>query len=532
MNWKLLLVLFCAMGMLVPFAGCTSDDDDDPVVVVVNFGPSAIAVGITTGGSSIIMTSNDFLNWNEQTGSGITVGIEKVVVVPNSSPQRLVAVVDGATGEYDQIWYNDNGGSGAWTQAWYGTSLADESYLDPEHQSTGTTYDDWDIQDMVFLNSTTGYAIGNDDYLLLWTYDAGATWHDLNVYQPSGAATITYQELDINPTTWPADFVPGATITGDVVGSGTIISVNVYDEEIIVELTTPGTSVFANGENVTVTSTEAITSVPTDILWKYNFRGAYSTSPRPLFGIEDSTGAHTLWLGQSAGYNISGTAGIWMITTDAPATPAARVVTVVGPQPDQQYGTGEIGTEYINSIFFFDANTGAAATDDGIWICANGTDWTMVGSSLDRYEGLAYSQPNLTQSGFLISINQTTTYNEPVRLAVTYTAGTPGTWAFDATPALEVHGTAANVDMWYIDSPSEIFQANGKMFVFESGDGYGYWGWGNNPNATNFNDSRWTDNTEDYEGGTSTNPANAGYQKGVLEGTSAPSGYINWIAKR
>ena len=525
---RTLLLMALVAALMVPFGCSKKDDDGGGGGGGGGFGPSAVAVGSTTAGG-LIMTTSDFLTWTEVTGHGITSTIDKVVMVPGHASGRMVIVIDGGVA-HDTISYSDDGGA-TWTAADFGTAA--ELNLDPEHRTGATgTYDDWDIQEMIFLNATTGYAIGDEDYLIIWTYDAGATWHDLNEYQAAAPTTIAFQELQLNWTTLPASFVPGATVAGDdatAPGAGTIISVNIWDEEIVVEVTAP---FVAGDNNVTVgTDIVPITSF-TNNIWKYNFAGADSSSAGALVGMEATTGEHTIWMAQDDWYTSSGTTGIWTITTNAPATPDVRTFTVAGPPHSQQYSAtvGEdLGENAIYTLFFFDATTGAAATDDGIWITTDGSAWTEVGTSSSSFYGLAYSSDNLMSSGFLYSINQSLSNNEPVRIAVTYTSPT---WSFGATPALEVHGTAANVDMWYVDSPMGMFFHDSKIFCFESGDSTGYWGWSQDLNNATFDNTYWTDTSNQYLGGTATNATNEAYQKGVLQPTTAPTGTIYWITKK
>lgn len=514
---KNLLWLLVAAAFVMPL-GCSSEEDDPAPAPPAPFGSSALAVGYTSAGTAIVMTTGDMLEWTAVTGTGIPGQPRKVVKVPTLN--RFVTIVNmvGANVN-DEIWYNDNGGEGAWTMASYG---ATEANLDARHRETTGTDDEWTLNDIFFVDVNTGYAVG--DYgILLATTDGGLTWKDLNLYQATFPVTgAGYQVIDLG-TSIPAAFIPGAGIQNlpAATKTGTIISVDPSDSTIVVSTSAAFTTTPADSIQVGAAGTPVLISSVNNILYRYNTWTAYS-----VYGTSTVAGVHTVYIGVSYGNNIE---GIWRIVTDAPATPAARVFTFTGPIATQTGGLG-VGGSSVNGLFFFDAITGVAGTNDGVWYTTNGTVWTQFTTTdTDDFYSFGYSNEILANTGHLYSVNGYT--NIPGRVAVTYTAGTPGTWAFDTTAGWIEHATAANVDMWYVDGSSSIFASGSKMFVL---DGYntGEYGWCPDLNTTLFNDGFWTDTTELSLGGTTANGDNAAYNKGILDGTSAPVGSIVSMCRR
>jgi hypothetical protein len=531
---KNLLWLLLAAAFVMPL-GCSSEDDDDTPAPPAPWGPSAIAVG----DDALIMVGSFGDMWTNVPAatSGITgtYDIDKVVKVPNSN--RLVAIVndDTSTGDHNaEIWYNDAGGEGAWTKAWYGTSATDYSYLDAAHRPAGL-WDDFNLTDIVFLNSTEGYAVG-ENYVILRTYDAGATWRDLNTYLAAGAATPAFQQLNLS-TTVAATLVIGATVTGNVSGSGTILSVNEYDYEVVVSVTaafTTDTTATVGAGNNTISS---IYPNVTYGAWKYQMRQGGA-----LFGIEGAAGtgtlgAHTLWIGQGGSmWQTSGISGVWKVVSNTPATAAARTFTITGPDRGDQYATGQIGATTLTGLFFFDALTGVATNGDGVWYTITGNDWIQfTGTDGDSYNGFVYSAATTAESGYLYSINESIYDNQPGRVAVTYTAGTPATWSFGTTPtaAWVEHATGANYAQHYLDTTG-MFLSNGKIFEF-SKDSWssGYWAWCGNFSDSTMDNTLWQDTTEQNMGGTLANGDNSAYLKEIFQtGTTPTSGYTRWVCPR
>ncbi|MHC4779166.1 MAG: WD40/YVTN/BNR-like repeat-containing protein, partial [Planctomycetota bacterium] len=175
MNWRMLLVLTFALGILIPFAGCTSDDDDDPPPPPPpEFGPSMIAVG----DNGNILVSGNTSTWTviTATGSLATLDLDEVVMVPGHASRRLVTFGDDSSLTVDaEIWFSDDGGT-TWTEAII-TEL------------TGVrAASDYDIVDIHFVNALDGYALGTNG-LVLMTVDAGTNWTEMNVWSDPGLTT-------------------------------------------------------------------------------------------------------------------------------------------------------------------------------------------------------------------------------------------------------------------------------------------------------------------------------------------------------
>lgn len=526
---KNLLWLLVVAAFVMPL-GCSSEDDDDTPPPPAPWGPNAIAVG----DDGLIMTGSLGGTWTQVAPATSTIAatadLVKVVKVPGHSSGRLVAIAD-RTDTLDsnaEIWWNDAGGNGAWTKATFGTSDAN---LDAVHVA-GSTYDDWNLTDIMFLNSTEGYAVGTN-YIILYTNDAGTTWTDLNDFHPTGAPTVTYQEVTLT-TNIPATFVPGATITGtgSPAPTGTIIAANEYWDVLTVQIS--GTAQFTAAMTITAPGAATVSSVDNLDIWLYPTANATA-----LFGLQGTPasgtrGVHTLWIG--CGNQTSNPAGVWKVVSNDPATAGARTFTFTGPDLGDQYATGLVGYWPINSIYFFDTNTGCVATDDGVFYTNStatpaGLSYTLfTASDNDQYNGFVYSAESTTQSGFLYSISDNTTDNEPGRVAVTYTAGTPGTWSFGATPAWELHATTANVSQYYVRDPN-MFLNSGKIFLYSINPwSSGHWGWCGNFTDATLNNTLWQDTYEQYMGGTMANGDNPAYQKEIFQtGTVPASGWVRCI---
>lgn len=526
---KNLLWLLVAAALVVPL-GCSSEDDDDTPPPPAPWGPSGIAVG----DNGLMMIGSLGGTWTQVTPATTTIAatadLVKVVKVPGHASGRMVAIANrnDTLDSNAEIWYNDGGGNGAWTKATFGTSDAN---LDAVHVA-GSTYDDWDLTDIMFLNSTEGYAVGTN-YIILYTNDAGATWTDLNDHQPAGDPTILYQLLTLTGNI-PATFVPGATITGTgaPAPTGTIIAANEYWDELTVMLV--GTTQFTNGMTITAPGAATVSTAANTPVWQYP-----TGTVNCMYGIQGTPGSgtrgvHTLWLGTANQTSIP--SGVWKIVSNDPATAGARTFTFTGPDLGDQYTIGQVGYYDINSLYFFDTNTGCAATDDGVFYTNStatpaGLTYTQfTASDNDIYFGFVYSAEPNSQSGFLYSISDNTVDNEPGRVAVTYTAGTPGTWSFGATPTWEVHATSANVSQYYVRYPN-MFLNSGKIFVYSTNPwSSGHWGWCGNFTDATLNNTLWQDTYEQYMGGTMANGDNPAYQKEIFGTGSVPaSGYVRCI---
>lgn len=500
-------------------AGCPKKKENPPPPPPATFGPSAIA----GGDDALLMVSGDMLAWTQvlQTESLIQADadITKIVKVPGHASNRLVAIVDNPTlAENDLIYYNDNGGTGAWTKANFGTGPTDFSYLDAQHRP-GAGQDEWTLNDVFFIDSTTGYAVGTG-WIILWTYDAGATWHDLNVYQGATPATVDFQHIDLG-TSIPAEFVAGATVIDGAAGThtGRIISVDEYYDQIVVDV--DHATRFLAGDQIRVGTGTAINcTIYEDNLWKFNTWNIQCVWATVAAGI------HTVTFGLD---NAADCNGIWHAVSNNAATPDVRTFLFFGAPAAEQYQTGGIGTYEINGLYFFDALVGVAGTYDGVWYTTDGgLDWTQFAASDNNtYYNFVYSQSTTTTSGYLYCIDTDEYYNNPGRVAVTYT-GTA--WTLGAT--WEEHADL-NCDMYYVDGSVTAFYHDGKVFMADGSDSSGAWGYCSDPNNAVFNDTFWQDSGQQYMGGdTATNPTNPTYDKGVLDDAAAPSGWINTICKR
>jgi hypothetical protein len=532
---KNLLWLFVIAAFVMPL-GCSSDDDDDTPPPPAPWGPSAIAVG----DDALIMVGSFGDTWTNVPVAESTIPVagdlRKVVKIPNSN--RLVAIYNPDAANLNaSIYYNDNGGTGAWTLATYGTANAN---LDAAHVigGAGGLYDEWELYDIMFLNSTEGYAVGSN-YIILYTADAGVTWTDLNDFLPTGATTVLYQELTFS-TDVPATFVPGATLTGATSATtGVIVAVNEYWDTVTVRVTsTVTTNLFDTTGDVTLPTAANITSVDNTDIWEYP-----TGTLTALFGLQGTPGTgtrgvHTLWFGTNSQTSIP--SGIWKVVSNDPTGTAARTFTILGPDLGDQYATGKVGYYDINSLYFFDGSTGCAATDDGVFYTNSaathpGLDYTQFAASdNDAYTGFAYSQETTAESGYLYSLSDFDSDNPPGRVAITYTGGATPTWSFGTTPTWVLHGTAANYSMYYMDDGC-MLRAGGKIFVFEAGTSYstGHWGFSDTFTDATMNNTLWTDTYEQYLGGTAANGDNPAYQKNIFATGSVPaSGYYRWICLR
>ncbi len=509
-NLWLLALVAC---LFVPFAGCSSDDDDDnPPPPPPPFGPSAIAVG----DNALIMVSGDMMSWVNVTQVESTLpalgDLLKVVRVPNHASGRLVVIVDrtDTTDSNAEIWYNDAGGTGAWTKASYG---AVEANLDPRHRATGTE-DDWGLRDIFFVNSTEGYAVG-DYSVVLRTYDAGATWYDLNAYTPATPIAGSPVYLDVSNIGGTGSFAMGGIVTGAPSGAtGTIVSWDSDDFKLIVTLNTA--TLFTSADTIAQT-TPATTA---DVDGVYNTWLHDTEYLLSVYAVEAADFSQTIFFGT---YSTNDLDGVWRLTTNT--TSGAGRTFVWNAPPVAQSAT--VGGSTTNGLFFFNGTTGVAGTDDGVWYTTDGivwADWAVT--TTDDFYSFCYSQSDQASSGYLWSVNGWS--NIPGRVSVTFTA--PGTWAFDAVNGWVEHGTAANVDLYYIDGSSSIFLYGSKIFVAEDSDDE--WGWGYDANNAVLNDTMWTDTNEMNLGGTLANGTNEAYDHGFLDAVGAPAGTIRSMCKR
>jgi hypothetical protein len=272
----------------------------------------------------------------------------------------------------------------------------------------------------------------------------------------------------------------------------------------------------AQGTSATITST-----------WMYD-----SFTMNAVFATEDASDVQTIWIGLE--YWGEPLEGYWKIVTDG-TTGATRAFTWNPPTVAVQ-GLFDTDTADIVSWFFFDASVGVAGTTDGIYTTSNGgTTWTTETITTLEVGAFAYSSDTLAASAYLYTIDDSG--NVPIRIAVTYTAGTPGTWAWETTTGWETHGDTANyVDMSGVDGAYSIFYWGQRIFVMDDSTSAGYWGWGDNVNAvtgaTGFDMTPWQDTWETYLGGNSSLALNPAEDKDFFSGTGAPTGYILSMCRR
>jgi hypothetical protein len=453
------------------------------------------------------------LSWGQilQTESLIpaTGDIMKVVRVPNHANGRLVCIVDRSdTGDTnDEVYWNDAGGSGAWTKGSYGTA---EANLDVEHRTTAGTYDNFRLYDIFFVSATEGYAVGSN-YIILRTYDAGTTWFDMNVYDSVGTTTLMYS---LYYETHTGDFVLGETVSGGTsLATATVVSWDPEDEELIVTGITGGP--FTDGETLTGGTSAATTTIDTAydyLTWLHD-----TDDLDCVWATETTAGVQTIYFGADYGNAFE---GVWRLVSTATAG-VGRTYTWNFPTATQDGTTFD--AETVNSLFFFDALTGVAGTDNGIYVTSDGIAWAaMTGSGTDSFYNFAYSNSDLASTGYLYSVNYS---EDPGRVAVTFTA--PSTWVI-APAGWVTHGDTTKVDLWYVDESNSIFLYEGKIFFHETYDDD--WAYGFDVNNATFNDTFWQDTGELYIGGDIANGDNPIYGKEVGDAVTTPN--INSICRR
>jgi len=448
-----------------------------------------------------------------QAESGITAGttITKVVKVPNHGSGRLVVIVDNdAAGQHDEIWWNDSGGSGPWTAALFETTTTEDN-LDAEHQeATAGTYSTWELHDIFFVSATEGYAVGSE-HIILRTYDAGATWSDMNSFHDDG---LTVRMSVTGPS---GEFAIGETVsnTGGSNATGTVVSWDDAGQYLVITGITPGP--FLAGETITGdTSTETATVGTQFDTWMYD---AYLI--QSVFAIEDAaSGVQNIWMGvESSARN----EGIWTVLTDGTAG-ASRVYTwtpaTVGVQ-------STFDVYDVFAFFMFDATTGVCGTDNGIYTTTDGLAWTHDPVTTFTVGAFAYSSEDLQSSAYLYAIDDLGD-NVPIRMAVTC-AGSA--WTLDSTNGFVSHaGASGYVGIYYVDGSYSIFYHEDRIFAMDSSTTMGFWCFGENVNVdpASFQTTYWQDTSEEHMGGDDVTPApdNAAYHASILYEATAPAGTI------
>jgi len=331
--YKHLLLMLALAGLLIPFAGCTSEDDDDPAPAPA-FGPSLIAVG----DDGNVLVSGDALSWTKVDASasiGIEVDLVEVLRIPGHASRRLVTFGDddGAS-DNSVIFYSDDGGS-TWTEA---TINLTNGYW------TTTTYAV--ISDMHFVNELEGIAVGSEG-LILFTQDAGETWDELNNWSTdAGGGTVSYVEMSISSIsldTGDTNPVQGTTITQDqdTGNPGTdyvTADVTCWDNEGTMYLvarniqTFGAATAFNDTDDIawgaTDDSTATVGTVYETGIWEYEVEGAECVYAVETAAASGAATTITVWF---ANDNIDEYDGMWkMVSTEVdPGT--ARTWTITSP---------------------------------------------------------------------------------------------------------------------------------------------------------------------------------------------------------
>jgi hypothetical protein len=500
-GWKLPL----ALALWIALWGCAKEGNPPPEPP---FGPAAIAVGRdATTSDPLIALTDDMLNWTwvEVADSGITAGaaLNRVFFVPESG--RLVVVAD-VTGGHDEIWTNDARGTGTWTRADFGTSPTDESYLDAEHRNAATGgYEQWDLKDIFFVDASEGYAVGTHA-IVLRTWDGGDTWHDMNAYFSDGSTV----RIVLSSTS--GDFEVGETVDGGTSGaSGTVVSWDDFGQTLVV--TGVGATAFQAGEDVTgqTSSAQGTAGAPSNT-WLYDTQALYKVH---VFA-DETAGTHTLWFGADGAGRLE---GLWKLVSDN-ASGASRAFTWNPPTPALQ---GQFYGIDVHDVQFLDATTGALGSGNGVWTSTDGgAVWTQdpVYNSA-AVKAVCYAADPETD-GYFYAVDAPSA--TPIRLGVTWASGTG--YTLDAG-GWQAHGDAARVGIsTYTDETDILFRSGDRLYFSESGWSFGPWGWCDTAGDSDFSTPYWQDTDAEFMGGAASGPANPAYQRGALQETGSPSGFI------